>query len=142
MWYIFLLVWILSMVTFIITLKINSKDKVIILVSQIYNFMTGFMGWAISFVVSIFVIKFLRVIENGLSFCAVVIENGLSICVVVSGLVILLLLVPLNIKAKKKVKMKTMWYAILSSFFIILGCGVMIALRYDTIKYKLIRSEK
>ena len=131
MWYVFLLLWILSMAMLITILKYEVSDKVLILLSQIYNFITGFLGWAISFVVSVFVVK-----------CFGDIENVVLLCVIFSGLVITGLLVPLNIKVKEKIRMKAILYVILSIFNIVLGCGSMVTWRYVAIRaYKLIRSE-
>ncbi len=39
-----LLIWIISVLTLIIFLKYNFDDKYLLIVSQIYNFMTGFLG--------------------------------------------------------------------------------------------------
>ena len=59
-----LLIWIISVLTLIIFLKYNFDDKYLLIVSQIYNFMTGFLGGTIYFLSIMFIIKYLSNITN------------------------------------------------------------------------------
>ena len=106
-----LLIWIISVLALVIVLKYNFDYKYLLIVSQIYNFMTGFLGWAISFLSIIFTIKFLGNITN------------IYVCYILSIIPLLLLLLPLNIEIKKKAKISIIVYFILSIFITILGFG-------------------
>ena len=85
-----LLIWIISVLTLIIFLKYNFDDKYLLIVSQIYNFMTGFLGGTIYFLSIMFIIKNLSNITN------------IYVCYILSIIPLLLLLLPLNFKVKKK----------------------------------------
>ena len=113
-YWIALLIWIISVLTLIIFLKYNFDDKYLLIVSQIYNFMTGFLGWAISFLSIMFTIKFLGNITN------------IYVCYILSIIPLLLLLLPLNIEIKKKAKISIIVYFILSIFITILGFGIFV----------------
>ena len=104
-----LLIWIISVLAFIIFLKYNFDDKYLLIVSQIYNFMTGFLGWAIYFLSIMFTIKYLGNITN------------IYVCYILSIIPLLLLLLPLNFKVKKKANLNTILYLISSIFITILG---------------------
>lgn len=107
-----LLMWIISVLALVIVLKYNFDYKYLLIVSQIYNFMTGFLGWAISFLSMMFIIKCLGNITN------------IYVCYILS--IIPLLLLPLNIKIKKKAKINIIVYFILSIFITILGFGTFV----------------
>ena len=109
-----LFMWIISILTLIIFLKYNFNDKYLLIVSQIYNFMTGFLGWTISFLSIMFAIKFLGNITN------------IYVCYIFSIILLLFLLLPLNIKIKKKAKINIIVYFILSIFITILGFGTFV----------------
>ena len=112
-YWIALLIWIISVLALVIVLKHNFDYKYLLIVSQIYNFMTGFLGWAISFLSIMFTIKFLGNITN------------IYVCYIFS-IILLLLLLPLNIKIKKKAKINIIVYFILSFFITILGFGTFV----------------
>ena len=109
-----LLIWIISVLALVIVLKYNFDYKLSLKVSQIYNFMTGFLGWAISFLSMMFTIKCLGNITN------------IYVCYILSIIPLLLLLLPLNIKIKKKAKINIIVYFILSIFITILGFGTFV----------------
>lgn len=113
-YWIALLIWIISVLALVIVLKHNFDYKYLLIVSQIYNFMTGFLGWAISFLSIMFTIKFLGNITN------------IYVCYILSIIPLLLLLLPLNIKIKKKAKINIIVYFILSIFITILGFGTFV----------------
>ena len=115
-YWIALLIWIISGLALVIVLKHNFDYKYLLIVSQIYNFMTGFLGWAISFLSIIFTIKFLGNITN------------IYVCYLLPIIPILLLLLPLNVKVMKKVKTSIIVYLILSFFIIILGFCIFVFL--------------
>ena len=109
-----LLIWIISVLALVIVLKYNFDYKYLLIVSQIYNFMTGFLGWAISFLSMMFTIKCLGNITN------------IYVCYIFLIILLLLLLLPLNIKIKKKAKINIIVYFILSIFITILGFGTFV----------------
>ena len=104
-----LLIWIISVLTLIIFLKYNFDDKYLLIVSQIYNFMTGFLGGTIYFLSIMFIIRYLSNITN------------IYVCYILSIIPLLLLLLPLNFKVKKKANLNIILYFILSIFITILG---------------------
>lgn len=112
-----LLIWIISISTLIIILEKSSKNKYLLIVSQIYNFMTGFLSWAIYFISIIFFLKYSR---GSLA--------NIFACYIFSTVPLLLLLIPLNIKVKKKIDINTAGYVILSVFITVLGLGMFIFL--------------
>ena len=109
-----LLIWIISVLTLIIFLKYNFDDKYLLIVSQIYNFMTGFLGGTIYFLSIMFIIKYLSNITN------------IYVCYILSIIPLLLLLLPLNFKVKKKANLNKILYLILSIFITILGFGIFV----------------
>lgn len=109
-----LLIWIISVLTLIIFLKYNFDDKYLLIVSQIYNFMTGFLGGTIYFLSIMFIIKYLSNITN------------IYVCYILSIIPLLLLLLPLNFKVKKKANLNIILYLILSIFITILGFGIFV----------------
>jgi len=115
-YWIALFMWIISILTLIIFLKYNFDDKYLLIVSQIYNFMTGFLVFAIYFSLIMLSIKYLGNITN------------IYVCYVLPVIPILLLLLPLNVKVMKKVKTSIIVYLILSIFIIIFGFCVFVFL--------------
>ena len=111
-----LFMWIISILTLIIFLKYNFNDKYLLIVSQIYNFMTGFLGFEIYFLLIMLSIKYLGNITN------------IYVCYLLPIIPILLLLVPLNVKVMKKVKTSIIVYLILSIFIIIFGFCIFVFL--------------
>ena len=109
-----LLIWIISVLTLIIFLKYNFDDKYLLIVSQIYNFMTGFLGGTIYFLSIMFIIRYLSNITN------------IYVCYILSIIPLLLLLLPLNFKVKKKANLNKILYLILSIFITILGFGIFV----------------
>lgn len=109
-----LLIWIISVLTLIIFLKYNFDDKYLLIVSQIYNFMTGFLGGTIYFLSIMFIIKYLSNITN------------IYVCYILSIIPLLLLLLPLNFKVEKKANLNIILYLILSIFITILGFGIFV----------------
>lgn len=115
-YWIALFMWIISILALIIFLKYNFDDKYLLIVSQIYNFMTGFLVFAIYFSLIMLSIKYLGNITN------------IYVCYVLPVIPILLLLLPLNVKVMKKVKTSIIVYLILSIFIIIFGFCVFVFL--------------
>lgn len=115
-YWIALFMWIISILTLIIFLKYNFDDKYLLIVSQIYNFMTGFLGLAIYFSLIMLSIKYLGNITN------------IYVCYLLPIIPILLLLLPLNVKVMKKVKTSIIVYLILSIFIIIFGFCIFVFL--------------
>ena len=115
-YWIALFMWIISILTIIIFLKYNFDDKYLLIISQIYNFMTGFLGLAIYFSLIMLSIKYLGNITN------------IYVCYLLPIIPILLLLLPLNVKVMKKVKTSIIVYLILSFFIIILGFCIFVFL--------------
>ena len=113
-YWIALLIWMISIFTLVIFFKCNSDNKCLLIVSQVYNFITGFLWWTIYFISMIFAIKYLGNITN------------VYFCYIISIVPLLLLFLPLNIKVKNKVNMNTISYSILSIFITILGFGIFI----------------
>ena len=115
-YWIALFMWIISILTLIIFLKYNFDDKYLLIVSQIYNFMTGFLGFVIYFTLIMMSIKYLGNITN------------IYVCYLLPIIPILLLLLPLNVKVIKKIKTSIIVYLILSIFIIIFGFCVFVFL--------------
>lgn len=115
-YWIALFMWIISILTLIIFLKYNFDDKYLLIVSQIYNFMTGFLGLAIYFTLIMLSIKYIGNITN------------IYVCYLLPIIPILLLLLPLNVKVMKKIKTSIIVYLILSIFIIIFGFCVFVFL--------------
>ncbi|OKZ74257.1 MAG: hypothetical protein BHW00_05025 [Clostridium sp. 26_22] len=115
-YWIALFMWIISILTIIIFLKYNFDDKYLLIVSQIYNFMTGFLGFEIYFLLIMLSIKYLGNITN------------IYVCYLLPVIPIILLLFPLNIKVMKKVKTSIIVYLILSIFIIIFGFCIFVFL--------------
>lgn len=115
-YWIALFMWIISILTLIIFLKYNFDDKYLLIVSQIYNFMTGFLGMAIYFTLIMLSIKYIGNITN------------IYICYLLPIIPILLLLLPLNVKVMKKIKTSIIVYLILSIFIIIFGFCIFVFL--------------
>ncbi len=115
-YWIALFMWIISILTVIIFLKYNFDDKYLLIVAQIYNFMTGFLGVAIYFTLIMLSIKYLGNITN------------IYVCYLLPIIPILLLLLPLNVKVMKKVKTSIIVYLILSFFIIIFGFCIFVFL--------------
>lgn len=115
-YWIALFMWIISILTIIIFLKYNFDDKYLLIVSQIYNFMTGFLGFEIYFLLIMLSIKYLGNITN------------IYVCYLLPVIPIILLLFPLNIKIMKKIKTSIIVYLILSIFIIIFGFCVFVFL--------------
>ena len=115
-YWIALFMWIISILTLIIFLKYNFDDKYLLIVSQIYNFMTGFLGFVIYFTLIMMSIKYLGNITN------------IYVCYLLPIIPILLLLLPLNVKVMKKIKTSIIVYLILSIFIIIFGFCVFVFL--------------
>ena len=115
-YWIALFMWIISILTIIIFLKYNFDDKYLLIISQIYNFMTGFLGFAIYFSLIMLSIKYLGNITN------------IYVCYLLPIIPILLLLLPLNVKVMKKVKTSIIVYLILSIFIIIFGFCIFVFL--------------
>ncbi len=115
-YWIALFMWIISILTLIIFFKYNFDDKYLLIVSQIYNFMTGFFGLAIYFTLIMLSIKYIGNITN------------IYVCYLLPIIPILLLLLPLNVKVMKKVKTSIIVYLILSIFIIIFGFCVFVFL--------------
>lgn len=115
-YWIALFMWIISILTLIIFLKYNFNDKYLLIVSQIYNFMTGFLGFEIYFLLIMLSIKYLGNITN------------IYVCYLLPIIPILLLLLPLNVKVMKKVKTSIIVYLILSIFIIIFGFCILVFL--------------
>ncbi len=115
-YWIALFMWIISILTLIIFLKYNFNDKYLLIVSQIYNFMTGFLGFEIYFLLIMLSIKYLGNITN------------IYVCYLLPIIPILLLLLPLNVKVMKKVKTSIIVYLILSIFIIIFGFCIFVFL--------------
>ena len=113
-YWIALFMWIISILTLIIFLKYNFDDKYLLIVSQIYNFMTGFLGFVIYFTLIMMSIKYLGNITN------------IYVCYILSIIPLLLLLLPLNFKVKKKANLNIILYLILSIFITILGFGIFV----------------
>ena len=115
-YWIALFMWIISILTLIIFLKYNFDDKYLLIVSQIYNFMTGFLCFVIYFTLIMMSIKYLGNITN------------IYVCYLLPIIPILLLLLPLNVKVMKKIKTSIIVYLILSIFIIIFGFCVFVFL--------------
>lgn len=115
-YWIALFMWIISILTLIIFLKYNFDDKYLLIISQIYNFMTGFLGFAIYFTLIMLSIKYLGNFTN------------IYVCYLLPIIPILLLLLPLNVKVMKKIKTSIIVYLILSIFIIIFGFCIFVFL--------------
>ena len=115
-YWIALFMWIISILALIIFLKYNFDDKYLLIVAQIYNFMTGFLGVAIYFTLIMLSIKYLGNITN------------IYVCYLLPIIPIMLLLLPLNVKVMKKVKTSIIVYLILSIFIIIFGFCIFVFL--------------
>lgn len=115
-YWIALFMWIISILALIIFLKYNFDDKYLLIVAQIYNFMTGFLGFTIYFSLIMLSIKYLGNITN------------IYVCYLLPIIPILLLLLPLNVKVMKKVKTSIIVYLILSIFIIIFGFCIFVFL--------------
>ena len=115
-YWIVLFMWIISILTLIIFLKYNFDDKYLLIVSQIYNFITGFFGFTIYFSLIMLSIKYLGNFTN------------IYVCYLLPVIPILLLLLPLNVKVMKKVKTSIIVYLILSIFIIIFGFCIFVFL--------------
>lgn len=115
-YWIVLFMWIISILTLIIFLKYNFDDKYLLIVSQIYNFITGFFGFTIYFSLIMLSIKYLGNFTN------------IYVCYLLPVIPILLLLLPLNVKVMKKVKTSIIVYFILSIFIIIFGFCIFVFL--------------
>lgn len=115
-YWIALFMWIISILALIIFLKYNFDDKYLLIVSQIYNFMTGFLVFAIYFTLVMLSIKYLGNFTN------------IYVCYLLPIIPILLLLLPLNVKVMKKVKTSIIVYLILSIFIIISGFCIFVFL--------------
>lgn len=107
--------WIITIISLIIFLKQENKGKYILIFSQLYNFITGFLSFAIFFISTILGIKYLGNIFD-----------DLYLIYIISGLVLVILLMPLNIKCKKKINISKISYFVLSIISIILGIGLFI----------------
>ena len=114
-YWIFLFMWIITIISLIIFLKQENKGKYILIFSQLYNFITGFLSFAIFFISTILGIKYLGNIFD-----------DLYLIYIISGLVLVILLMPLNIKCKKKINISKISYFVLSIISIILGIGLFI----------------
>lgn len=108
-YWIALLIWMISIFILVIFKKCNSDKKYLLIISQVYNFITGFLGCVIFYILTIFAVKYLGNITN------------IYLCYIFSIIPLLLLFLPLNIKVKNKVNMNTINYSILSIFITILG---------------------
>lgn len=115
-YWIALFMWIISILALIIFLKYNFDDKYLLIISQIYNFMTGFLGFAIYFTLIMLSIKYLGNFTN------------IYVCYLLPIIPILLLLLPLNVKVMKKIKTSIIVYLILSIFIIIFGFCIFVFL--------------
>ena len=111
-----LLIWIISVLALVIVLKYNFDYKYLLIVSQIYNFITGFFGFTIYFSLIMLSIKYLGNFTN------------IYVCYLLPIIPILLLLLPLNVKVMKKVKTSIIVYFILSIFIIIFGFCIFVFL--------------
>lgn len=100
--------WIVSL-GLIIDSIINDKDKHIILLSQLYNFITGFFGYVIYFLSMIFLIKYAPD------------SMDLILALIISLIVLLLFFIPINKKCWKMTRLNLIKYICLSIFIAILG---------------------
>lgn len=112
------LMWIISISTLIISLEKKLKDKYLLIASQIYNFMTGFLSWIIYGISIIFVLKY----SNG------AFDKNPLMGLILPILPVLLLLIPININIKKKINFNTTSYVVISILTTILGLGMFIFL--------------
>lgn len=100
--------WLVSL-GLIIDRIINDKDKYIILLSQLYNFITGFFGYAIWFVSMIFLIKYAPDSMN------------LILAYIISLIIVSLFFIPINKKCLERISLNFIKYICLSIFIAILG---------------------
>lgn len=106
-----LIMWIIIIPTIIIVIsKKNINKKLVLIISQIYNFIVGFSGFALIFIITMIN---LGTIQNEIIFYIVQIITHLIIFTA--------LLVPVNTVMKKRITMQTSSYVILSTFIIGLG---------------------
>lgn len=106
-----LLILIISALALIINLKFNFDKKYLLIISQIYNLMLGFLGGAIYFLSIMITLKYL---------------NNIIICYILSMIPLMLLFIPLNIMVKKKTNMNIISYLILSILIAMIGFGIFI----------------
>lgn len=106
-----LIMWIIIIPTIIIVIsKKNINKKVVLIISQIYNFVVGFSGFALIFIITM---VNLGTIQNEIIFYIMQI--------IIHLIVFSILLIPVNKAMKKRITMKMSRYLILSIFVIILG---------------------
>lgn len=106
-----LILWIIIIPTIIIViLKKDINKKLILIISQIYNFTVGFSSFALIFIITMIN---LGTIQNETIFYLVQIITHLIIFTA--------LLVPVNKVMKKRTTIKTSSYVILSTFIVGLG---------------------
>lgn len=104
---ILLIIWIISIVGIIYDIKKDKED--ILLLSQLYNFVIGTFGWKIYDISNTFFLKYLHNNDSLIfSFC-------------ISVIIVLLLLIPVNIECKKKIKLNYIQYIIMSIGITLLG---------------------
>lgn len=113
-----LLIWIISIAILVIILEKNLKNKYVLIAIQIYNFMTGFLSWTIYAISIIFVLKY----SNG------AFDKNPLMGIIFPILPVLLLLIPINIKVKKKININTTGYVVISVLTTIFGFGMFIFL--------------
>lgn len=113
-----LLIWIISIATVLVILEGKKENKYLLMAIQFYNFITGFLGWTIYMISIIFVLKY----SNG------ALDNSPLMGLILSVLPVLLLLIPINIKVKKKINTNTTAYVVISVLATILGGGMFIFL--------------
>ena len=106
-----LIMWIIIIPTIIIVIsKKNINKKLVLIISQIYNFVVGFSGFALIFIITM---VNLGTIQNKIIFYIMQIFIHL--------IVFSILLIPVNKAMKKRITMQTSSYVILSTFVIGLG---------------------
>ena len=106
-----LIMWIIIIPTIIIVIsKKNINKKLVLIISQIYNFVVGFSGFALIFIITM---VNLGTIQNEIIFYIMQI--------IIHLIVFSILLIPVNKAMKKRITMQTSSYVILSTFVIGLG---------------------
>ena len=106
-----LIMWIIIIPTIIIVIsKKNINKKLVLIISQIYNFVVGFSGFALIFIITM---VNLGTIQNEIIFYIMQI--------IIHLIVFSILLIPVNKAIKKRITMQTSSYVILSTFVIGLG---------------------
>ena len=109
-YYIGFMSWVLSLCSILTNLEKNKQPSSLLKFIQLYNFLTGFLGYFVFFISTIFFLFFFKGSNIGLVFASIFVSIPL-----------LLLILPINAKVKKKINMNTIGYIVLSVTMLLLG---------------------